>query len=133
MLRACRAIGVHFALDDFGTGYSSLTYLARLPIELIKIDPASCATCWRTQKTFSSCAVSSVWPRRSSRSVIAEGVETLEHGKLLLIAGLRPGPGLRHRPADAGGGHPDWLATWQRKAPLGLPAEERQGAELNCS
>lgn len=33
-----RALGVQVALDDFGTGYTSLSYLANLPINLLKID-----------------------------------------------------------------------------------------------
>ncbi len=37
-LQAIRAMGITIAIDDFGTGFSSLNYLARLPVDTLKID-----------------------------------------------------------------------------------------------
>jgi diguanylate cyclase (GGDEF)-like protein len=40
LLDEMHAIGCAIALDDFGTGYTSMSYLARLPIDIIKVDKA---------------------------------------------------------------------------------------------
>ncbi len=37
-LRRLRALGFELHVDDFGTGFSSLSYLAELPVQVLKID-----------------------------------------------------------------------------------------------
>jgi len=37
-LRRLRERGMRVAIDDFGTGYSSLSYVAKLPVDIVKVD-----------------------------------------------------------------------------------------------
>jgi EAL domain-containing protein (putative c-di-GMP-specific phosphodiesterase class I) len=39
-LRDLKSLGVSLSLDDFGPGWSSLAYLARFPLDRLKIDRA---------------------------------------------------------------------------------------------
>lgn len=92
-MNACHELGIQFSLDDFGTGYSSLTHLKQLPAYMIKID----RTFIRDILVDSDdrAIVKGVIGLAESfkRDVIAEGVETIEHGTALLGLGCIYGQG----------------------------------------
>ena len=113
LIEGCRALGVQFSLDDFGTGYSSLTYLRRLPASVLKIDQSFVRDMlWDSEDL---AIVEGVIGLAAAfrRVVIAEGVETAEHGELLLRLGcdLAQGYGIaRPMPASE---LPGWIAHWR--------------------
>ena len=70
-------LGVRVALDDFGTGHSSLGYLARFPIDVVKIDQSFVRHIDRDQ--VKSAIVSAVvsLSRAIGSTTVVEGVETV--------------------------------------------------------
>jgi len=112
-IEGCRDIGVVFALDDFGTGYASLNYLKRLPVVQLKIDQSF--VCNMLHDPDDLVILDSVLVLASAfrREVIAEGVETVEHGEILLQLGceLAQGSGIAW-PMPAAD-LPAWHAAWQ--------------------
>jgi EAL domain-containing protein (putative c-di-GMP-specific phosphodiesterase class I) len=66
-------IGVRFAIDDFGVGYSSLSYLARLPVDIVKIDRSFVAAMRPDQDALIAAVVQLA--RSLEIKTIAEGVE----------------------------------------------------------
>lgn len=112
VMKECQKLGVSFALDDFGTGYSSLTYLKALPAETLKIDQSFVRDMLRDPEDLA--IVEGIIKLTSTfrRKVIAEGVETAEHGLLLLKLGCDNAQGYgiaRPMPADA---LPEWITSW---------------------
>jgi diguanylate cyclase (GGDEF)-like protein len=82
-----RRLGVGIAVDDFGTGYSSLAYLARLPVETLKID-RSFVKAMDDDSTARTLVQTIISLAHSLRlKVVAEGVETESQATLLLELG----------------------------------------------
>jgi diguanylate cyclase (GGDEF)-like protein/PAS domain S-box-containing protein len=113
LIEECQRLGVSFALDDFGTGYSSLSYFKRLPAETLKIDQSFVRDMLRDTEDLAIVEGVIGLAEAFRRKVIAEGVETVAHGILLLHLGcdLAQGYGIaRPMPADA---MPGWIAGWK--------------------
>ncbi|HKA40364.1 MAG TPA: EAL domain-containing protein [Burkholderiales bacterium] len=84
-LRAIRELGFGIAIDDFGTGFSSLGYLARLPINALKIDRSFVVTMTRDADSMTIVSTIISLAHALKLSVIAEGVETEEQQRLLKV------------------------------------------------
>lgn len=77
LLKEVKALGVRLSVDDFGTGYSSLAYLARFPLDSLKLDRSFLkqnhpddVSPWKLSEAVISLA------HTLDLSVVAEGVET---------------------------------------------------------
>ncbi|CAI8979347.1 MULTISPECIES: putative bifunctional diguanylate cyclase/phosphodiesterase [Pseudomonas] len=92
-LQACQALGVQFSLGDFGTGYSSLSYLKRLRTQTIKIDKSFVRDILHDGDDLALTTAVIGLARAFGRQVIAEGLESIEHGKLLLRLGCEVAQG----------------------------------------
>jgi EAL domain-containing protein (putative c-di-GMP-specific phosphodiesterase class I) len=113
VMRQCSAIGIGFALDDFGTGYSSLTYLKHLPAQELKIDQSFIFGMLDDAEDLAILQGVLGLATAFQRNVIAEGVETVAHGRMLLRLGCEHAQGYaiaRPMPADA---LPARVTTWQ--------------------
>lgn len=113
LIEACRRLGVTFALDDFGTGYAMLTYLRRLPADAIKIDQSFVRDMLEDGGDLAIVEGVIGLANAFHLAVIAEGVETVEHGATLLHLGCELAQGYAIARPMPGEAVPGWIATWQ--------------------
>lgn len=103
-LSLLRRDGVGIALDDFGAGYSSLARLARLPVDLIKLDRvfAQCLNGSRRERIVVEGMITTAC--RLGLTVVAEGIEDDVQLEAARAAGCHTVQGYRVAPpldADA--------------------------------
>lgn len=116
-VQSCIDLGVKVALDDFGTGFSSLTYLRQIPATTLKIDRSFVMEIHQNQHDLKIVSGILKIAEALDKQVIAEGVETIQHGIALLHLGCDLAQGYaiaRPMPAD------EMIAWWQQYK---LPAE----------
>ena len=112
-IHACGKLGVSFALDDFGTGYSSFAHLKHLPVDVLKIDQTFVRDMLDDPEDLTIVEGMLGLASAFRRKPVAEGVETIEQGLLLLRLGCPVAQGFgiaRPMPAE---GLPAWLASWK--------------------
>jgi diguanylate cyclase (GGDEF)-like protein len=76
VLSGLRASGVGVSIDDFGSGHASISYLARLPVTELKIDPSLVRGACESLRDEAIVETIVDMARHMDLRVVAEGVET---------------------------------------------------------
>ncbi|MGM0424890.1 MAG: EAL domain-containing protein [Thermodesulfobacteriota bacterium] len=101
-LQAIRDRDIQLAVDDFGTGYSSLSYLQRFPVQYLKIDRSFIWPMQGQDQNYELVRTIISLARNLNKQVVAEGLETAEHLRLLQDLGCDLGQGYYFaKPLDA--------------------------------
>ena len=90
-----KRMGVRLALDDFGTGYASLAYLKRIPFDALKIDREFIRDLATDPGDRAIVSAIVAIARSFGLAVVAEGVETALHERLVREEGCDAMQGYR--------------------------------------
>lgn len=92
-LSAFKSMGLSIAIDDFGTGYSALSYLARFPIDTLKIDRSFIQKVTTDRRHAELVKAILLIAQCLGQQVVAEGVETVEQAAFLRANGCQVAQG----------------------------------------
>jgi EAL domain-containing protein (putative c-di-GMP-specific phosphodiesterase class I) len=87
VMKTIKDLGVQLSLDDFGTGFSSLSYLQDFPIDIVKIDRSFTGRVAKSNATRSIIHAVIDLSHALNMKVVAEGVETPDHLRLITELG----------------------------------------------
>ena len=80
-----RSLAVELAIDDFGTGYPSLAYLAKLPVQTLKIDRSFIKSMQDDADAMTLVSTMISLAHSMRLKVVAEGVETEDQARILRL------------------------------------------------
>lgn len=85
-LNRLKDLGVKLSIDDFGAGYSSYSLLAKLPVDVVKIDRSLVSTMCENRRLETVVKAIIDLAHTLGMGVVAEGIETeAQHEKLLAL------------------------------------------------
>jgi EAL domain-containing protein (putative c-di-GMP-specific phosphodiesterase class I) len=93
VLTALRSLGARIFLDDFGSGNSPISYLQRLPLDGVKVDHTLVSRMDRDEKSLRLVRSVVALAREFGLEVVAEGITTQGHLKVLKEIGCTHGQG----------------------------------------
>jgi diguanylate cyclase (GGDEF)-like protein len=99
LLTSLRALQIQVYIDDFGMGYSSLGRLPQLPIDGLKIDRVFISEAGGMRKYAAILNAIVNLARHMDASIVAEGVESIEHVALLQALDCEKAQGFYFSPA----------------------------------
>ena len=88
LIRMFRELGAQVHMDDFGTGYSSLSQLARLPLDVLKLDGSFIKSIHSDVKAQALVRSMVAVGHELSLKIVAECVETKEQAEFLRNIGV---------------------------------------------
>ncbi len=129
VLERLRDLGVGLVIDDFGTGYSSLRYLAKFPVNEIKID--RCFVTGLKDASVNQAVVEAILSMGAAKgaAVTAEGIETEAERQLLLELGCPIGQGYLFS-YPVGGEEFRWMLDGNVHLPMADPIQSTPSAVL---
>ena len=115
VVRRLRGLGVRLAIDDFGTGYSSLSYLRQFEAHKLKVDQSFVRRLGTDRHDQTLVQAILGMAHSLDMLAIAEGVETVEQQRELILLGCDEAQGyLFSRPLPATD-FEAWVRDWQSR------------------